>query len=179
MENRGKLPLSENRTRARIPAAARVGAASQNAPVGHPGLWLSLVDACSPALAGPLPAAGQLVPTRRLAPVDSESSPLSPSLGAQSALAHPSSPVFWLPALSSALPCHLAHLFFTLVDHSLASMRIFVLKLCFVSCACSLPQRVWLARLRFATSSDTQGQGIGSRVSDRVHALSLYRGRHG
>src|SRR5437667_422008 len=84
MENRGKLPLSENRTRARIPAAARVGAASQNAPVGHPGLWLSLVDACSPALAGPFPAAGQLVPTRRLAPVDSESSPLSPSLGAQS-----------------------------------------------------------------------------------------------
>src|SRR5207248_1113612 len=65
-----------------IPAAARVGAASQNAPVGHPGLWLSLVDACSPALAGPFPAAGQLVPTRRLAPVDSESSPLSPSLGA-------------------------------------------------------------------------------------------------
>ena len=130
LENRGKFPFSENRTPDRIPPAPALEAASQNALVGHSGLWIPPVSACPIAAAGPFQALRSLVPTSRLALVDSESSPLSPSLGAQSALANPSPTVFWVATLSPALPHYLAGLLLTVVDHPLASVRIFVLKLC-------------------------------------------------
>jgi hypothetical protein len=74
--------------------------------------------------------------TRRLAAVERQTSSLSAPLGAQSALALPSSLLcgVWLAAFSSPLPPHLAALFVTLVDDSVASDRISVLKLCFGSC---------------------------------------------
>lgn len=77
----------------------------------------------------------RLQATRRLAAVDRQTSSLSAPLGAQSALALPSSLLrgIWLAALSSPLPPHLAALFITLVDDSVASVRISVLKLCFES----------------------------------------------
>jgi hypothetical protein len=49
------------------------------------------------------------------------------------ALARSSSPALGVAALPSSLSHYLACLFLTLVDHSLASARIFVLKLCFGS----------------------------------------------
>jgi hypothetical protein len=77
----------------------------------------------------------RLQATRRLAAVERQTSCLSAPLGAQSALALPSSLLrgIWLAALSSPLPPHLAALFITLVDDSVASVRISVLKLCFGS----------------------------------------------
>ena len=130
MENRGKFPLSENRTPDRIPPASGLGVASQNALVGDPGLQFPALFAGLLPVSGPLQTARDVVPTRRLAPVDNESSLVSPPLGAQSALAKASPPLFWLPSLSSALSHDLATLLFTVVDHPLASMRTFVLKLC-------------------------------------------------
>src|SRR5258708_30219452 len=74
--------------------------------------------------------------TRRLAAVGRQTSYLTAALGAQSALALASSLLrgIGLAALSSPLPSHLAALFITLVDDSVASVRISVLKLCFGSC---------------------------------------------
>src|SRR2546423_11356653 len=51
-----------------------------------------------------------------------------------SALANASPTLFGRASLSSALSHHLARLLFTLVDHSLAPVRMFVLKLCSGSC---------------------------------------------
>jgi hypothetical protein len=83
----------------------------------------------------------RLQATRRLAAVERQTACLSAPLGAQSALALPSSLLrgIWLAALSSPLPPHLAALFIPLVDDSVASVRISVLKLCFESCTPSEP----------------------------------------
>src|SRR5947209_8114605 len=122
------------RTAHRIPATAGLAGTAQNAPVGHPGLWISARRALCPAVAGSWEVAAALVPTRRLAPVEGQSAPLSPALGSQSAVASPSSTLGGLAPLSSALSHYLARLFFTLVDLPLAPLRIFVLKLCSGSC---------------------------------------------
>ena len=134
LENRGKLPLSENRTPDRIPAAPRLGAASQTVVVSYPGLWLSALLARSLPVAGPLPALRGLVSPSRLALVDGQSSLVPPAVGTESALANPSPPFFGLPPLSPALSHYLAGLLFSLVDHPLAPVRFFVLKLCSGSC---------------------------------------------
>ncbi len=134
LENRGKFPFSENRTPDRIPPTSGLLVAAQNAPVGHAGLWISALVALSTTLACPFPVAPALVPTSRLALVDGKSSRVSPSVGTQSALANVSPTLFGLAPLSSALSHHLASLLFTLVDHSLAPVRMFVLKVCSVSC---------------------------------------------
>src|SRR5438876_7199718 len=118
------------RTAHRILATAGLAGATQNAPVGDAGLWISADLAFGPAVACSLQVAAALVPTRRLAPVEGQSAPLSPALGSQSALASPSSTRGGLAPLSSALSHHLARLFLTLVDHPLAPVWIFVLKLC-------------------------------------------------
>lgn len=78
----------------------------------------------------------RLQATRRLAAVERQTSFVPTPLGAQSALALSSSLLcgVWLAALSSPLPPHLATLFVTLVDDSVAPDRISVLKLCFGSC---------------------------------------------
>src|SRR6266702_2907806 len=96
------------------------------------------MDFCSPGFRPRcgLHVAPALVPTRRLAPVEGQNAPLSPALGSQSALASPSSTLGRLAPLSSALSHHLARLFLTLVDHPLAPVWIFVLKLCSGSCFC-------------------------------------------
>src|SRR5437867_1342688 len=122
------------RTAHRIPAPAGLVGAAQNAPAGDAGLWISADRAFGPAVACSLHLAAALVPTRRLAPVEGQSAPLSPALGSQSALASPSSTRGGLAPLSSALSHHLARLFLTLVDHPLAPVWIFVLKLCSGSC---------------------------------------------
>src|SRR5256712_9980675 len=126
------------RTAHRILATAGLAGATQNAPVGDAGLWISADLAFGPAVACSLQVAAALVPTRRLAPVEGQSAPLSPALGSQSALASPSSTRGGLAPLSSALSHHLARLFLTLVDHPLAPLRIFVLKLCSGSCYADL-----------------------------------------
>src|SRR6266487_979843 len=122
------------RTAHRSPAPAGLAGAAHNAPVGDAGLWISARRACGPAVACSLQVAPALVPTRRLAPVEGQNAPLSPALGSQSALASPSSTLGRLAPLSSALSHHLALLFLTLVDHPLAPVWIFVLKLCSGSC---------------------------------------------
>src|SRR2546421_12013078 len=118
------------RTAHRIPAPAGLVGAAQNAPAGDAGLWISADRAFGPAVACSVHLAAALVPTRRLAPVEGQSAPLSPALDSQSAVASPSSTLGGLAPLSSALAHHLARLFLTLVDHPLAPLRIFVLKLC-------------------------------------------------
>src|SRR5205823_6246766 len=125
------------RTAHRNPSTAGLAGAAQNAPVGHPGLWISARRAFCPAVAGSWEVAASLVPTRRLAPVEGQSAPLSPALGPQLALASPSSTPGGLAPLSSALSHHLARLFLTLVDHPLAPVWIFVLKLCSGSWRCA------------------------------------------
>src|ERR1700681_933265 len=122
------------RTADRIPAPAGLVGAAQTAPAGDAGLWLSAGHAFAAAVAGSLSLAASLVPTSRLAPVEGQRAPLSSALGAQSALASPSSTRGGLAPLSSALSHHLARLFFTLVDYPLAPLRIFVLNLCSGSC---------------------------------------------
>src|SRR2546421_3012418 len=69
------------RTAHRIPATAGLAGAAQNAPIGHPGLWISARRAFCPAVACSWEVAASLVPTRRLAPVEGQSAPLSPALG--------------------------------------------------------------------------------------------------
>src|SRR5712691_1702926 len=122
------------RTPDRIAAPAELADAAQNAPVGHPGLRISAGHARAATVAGPCQVAAALVPTRRLAPVAGQSAPLSPALGPQSPLANASPTLVGLAPLSSALSHYLARLLFTLVDHPLAPLRIFVLKLCSGSC---------------------------------------------
>src|SRR5712691_8578716 len=122
------------RTAHRILAPAGLAGAAQNAPVGHAGLWISAHLVGCPTVACSWEVAAALVPTRRLAPVEGQSAPLSPALGPQSAVASPSSTRGGLAPLSSPLSHYLARLLFTLVDHPLASLRIFVLKLCSGSC---------------------------------------------
>src|SRR5437763_15997987 len=128
------------RTAHRSPAPAGLAGAAQNAPAGDAGLWISAGWAFAPAVAGPLHLAAALVPTRRLASVEGQSAPLSPALGPQSAVASPSSTLGGLAPLSSAFSYYLARLLFTLVDHPLAPLRIFVLKLCSGSWLISLLQ---------------------------------------
>src|SRR5436309_15890744 len=130
------------RTAHRTPATAGLAGAAQNAPVGHSGLWISARRAFCPAVAWSWEVAASSVPTRRLAPVEGHSAPLSPALGSQLALASPSSTPGGLAALSSALSHHLASLFLTHVDHPLAPLWIFVLTLCSGSC--------WISTLTFA-----------------------------
>jgi hypothetical protein len=118
LENRGKFPLSEMRT-------ALVGDAGVRFAVGH--AWAAVATSL-------LRLTAAVVPTGRLAALAGQGAALSSTLVAQSALASPSSALGGLASLSVACSSDLARLFSTLVDDSLASMRIFVLKLCFVSC---------------------------------------------
>src|SRR5438105_13938248 len=118
------------RTAHRIPATPELAGAAQNASVGHPGLWISALLAGGAVVACPFQITAALVPTSRLAPVAGQSAPLSPALGPQSAVANPPPMLGGLAPLSSALSHYLARLLFTLVDHPLAPLRIFVLKLC-------------------------------------------------
>src|SRR6266849_8766483 len=129
------------RTAARIPAPPGLAGTAQNAPVGHPGLWLSALLARCAAVAGSVHLAAAVVPTSRLAPVEGQSAPLSSALGPQSALASPSPTLGGLASLSSALSHHLARLLFPRVDSPLAPVRIFVLNLCSGSCQKIIEER--------------------------------------
>src|SRR5437588_12700729 len=122
------------RTAHRILAPAGLAGAAQNAPAGDAGLWISAHLVGCPTVAGSWEVAAALVPTDRLAPVEGQSAPLSPALGSQSAVASPSSTLGALAPLSSATSHYLARLLFTLVDLPLATVWIFVLKLCSGSC---------------------------------------------
>src|SRR2546421_968937 len=122
------------RTAHRLVAPAQLAGAAQTALVGDAGLRLSVGHAFAAVVAGLLPLARALVPTRRLAALAGQSAPVSSALVAGSALASPSSTLGRLAPLSAAHSYHLAHLFCTLVDGSLAPMWISVLKLCFESC---------------------------------------------
>src|SRR2546423_15659669 len=99
------------RTAHRILAPARLASPAQNAPAGDAGLWISALRAFAPAVACSLHLAAALVPTRRLAPVERQSAPLSPALGFQAAVASPSSTPGGLAPLSSGLAHHLGRLF--------------------------------------------------------------------
>src|SRR5690348_10950805 len=121
------------RTLDRLVAPAQLVGATSTALVGDAGLRGAAVAARPAAVAGALPLAAALVPTRRLATVAGQGAALSPALVAQPALADPSTPLGGLASLSAAHAYHLARLLFTLVDDALAPMWIFVLILCSAS----------------------------------------------
>src|SRR5947207_6825871 len=122
------------RTAHRLVAPAHLAGAAQTALVGDAGLWLAVGHAFATTVAGPLPLAGAVVSTGRLAAVAGQSPTLSVTLVAQSALAGPSALLGGLASLSAARSGDLARLFCPLVDDPLAPMRISVLILCSESC---------------------------------------------